>query len=191
MKKIGVLLGFIPLIVYGVLAGNSVASVTIALAAAIVITLLLGWTDLRKGMILSWTNLLLFGCTLIAIGILDIDWIIPYMGILIYATLAAVTFGSIFARMPFTLQYARGMVDKALWDNPYFVHVNVLMTAVWGGVFSINLGLSAITLTTSGLIGRIAQMITYIVLAIGIIFTLTYPEHVRKKHAPTPVQDAM
>ena len=187
MKKGGLLPGFVPLIVYGAL--TVISSVTIALAAATVAAIVVGWTDLQKGMILSWANLVLFGSMLVAIGILDMTWIIPYMGILIYAALASVTFSSIFLKKAFTLQYARGMVDKALWDNPLFIRVNVFMTGIWGGIFSINAGLSAIELITPGLAGRIFQVVTYIVLISGIIFTMGYPGHIRKKYAPVPVQD--
>jgi hypothetical protein len=187
MKKSALLPGFIPLIAYGAFA--AISGVTIALAAATVAAMVIGWTDLRKGMILSWANLVLFGSMLVAIGILDMTWIIPYMGILIYAALASVTFGSILLKKAFTLPYARGMVDKALWDNPLFIRVNVFMTGVWGGIFSINAGLSAITLIAPGLAGHIFQVLTYIALVSGIIFTMWYPGHIRKKYAPGPVQD--
>jgi hypothetical protein len=190
MKNSGLLTGFVPLVVYGVFAGNSVTSVIAALAAATLISLIVGWNDLRDGMILSWTNLVLFGSALVAIAVLGLNWIIPYMGILIYAGFGAVTFSSIAVGKPFTLQYARGMVDKSLWGNPFFIRVNVLMTGVWAGIFSINLGLSIIGLLMPGRIGFIAQVISYIVLVAGIIFTLRYPDYVRKKHAPIPVQYA-
>jgi hypothetical protein len=181
MKRSGMILGFIPLVVYGVLAGNSVTSVTIALAAAIATYLIVGWTDLRNGMMMSWANVVMFGSALIAIGVFGIVWIVPYMGILIYATLAAFTFGSILIGMPFTLQYARGMVDRTLWEKPRFIRVNVMITGIWGGVFLVNLGLSSIAFIMPGLPGRIAQVSTYIVLAAGALFTLWYPERVRKK----------
>jgi hypothetical protein len=140
-------------------------------------------------MILLWANLMLFGCTLVAIGGLGMDWIIPYISILIYTTLAAVTFGSIFVKNPFTLQYAYETVDKALWENPHFIQVNVVMTGVWGGIFLINLGLSGFILFTPGVIGRMVQVITYFILATGIIFTITYPKHLRKKYTALQVQD--
>jgi hypothetical protein len=178
MKRSGVLLGFIPLVVYGILVG--VSSITIALAVAIAMSIIVGWTDLRKGMMMAWANVVMFGSALIAIGVLGIVWITPYMGILIYATLAAFTFGSILIGIPFTLQYARGMVDRTLWEKPRFIRVNVMITGIWGGVFLINLGLSSIAFITPGFIGRIAQVSTYIVLAAGALFTIWYPEHVRK-----------
>ena len=190
-RKAGILIGFVPLIVYGVLAGSSVSSVTRALAAAFVITIFVGYADLRKGLVLSWANLVIFGCALVAIGILGMDGIIPYMGILIYAALAAVTFGSILARKPFTLQYARGMVDMALWKNPRFIRLNVLMSGIWGGIFLVNLGLSAAALVAPGSAGHVAQVATYFVLVAGIAFTIWFPEHMRKTSAPAATQDTM
>jgi uncharacterized membrane protein len=184
MKKAGILLGFVPLIVYGVLAGGSASSAILALAAATIVTVLTGWHDLQKHLILSWTNLVLFGSTFVAVGILGMDWIIPYMGVLIYAILAAVTFGSIFVGRPFTLQYAREMVDKSIWDNPRFIRVNILMTSAWGVVFMVNLGLSAIILLSIGPLRGVFQVVTYAVLVAGIIFTLWYPVHIRKKYTP-------
>ena len=177
------------MVIYGILAGSSVSSVTVALIAAIATYLIVGWTDLCKGMMMSWANIAMFGSALIAIGVLGIAWLIPYMGVLIYATLAAFTFGSILVGMPFTLQYARGMVDKAFWDNPLFIHVNVMITGIWGGVFLINLGLSGIAVITPGLIGHIAQVTTYIVLAAGALFTIWYPEQVLKNRPASLMQN--
>jgi len=43
MKNAGILVGFLPLIVYGVIAGSSVASVNVALGAALIVTVITGW----------------------------------------------------------------------------------------------------------------------------------------------------
>jgi len=180
-EKAGILLGFIPLIIYGILAGSSVSSVITALGAATIVTVLAGFRDLRKGMILIWTTLVLFGGAFIAVGVLNMISIIPWMGVLIYATLSAITFGSILAKIPFTLQYAREMVDRQLWENPVFIRVNLLMTSFWGGVFVINLLLNYFMLVMPEPQGRIAQLLTYIVLVAGIIFTLWYPKHLQKQ----------
>lgn len=102
---------------------------------------------------------------------------------LIYAALAAVTFGSILAKIPFTLQYARGMVDRTLWEKPGFIRVNILMTGVWGGVFVINLLLSYLTFAFPHSVGWIPSPLTYLVLIAGIIFTVWYPGYVQKKYS--------
>jgi hypothetical protein len=183
MKKIGILLGFAPLIVYGILAGSSVSSVLFALGAALIVTVITGFSDLRNGRILIWTNLVLFGALFIALGIMGMNEIIPVMGILIYAVLSAVTFGSILVKMPFTLQYAREMVDRSLWENPAFIRVNIRMTVVWGAVFVINLLLDGLALVTPAEVGRVASLLTYPVLAAGIIFTIWYPGFIQKKQS--------
>lgn len=181
MKNFGLLIGFLPLIVYGILAGSSVTQVSVALAVAIVISVLVGLKDLKKGMILSWANVFLFCALLVAIILLNMNWIIAYIGVLIYATLAIVTFGSIVVKIPFTMQYAREMVDPSLWENPRFIRINLFMTGVWGLIFLINLGINLILWYISGVNTSILQMIPYVVLILGIIFTITYPNHIRKK----------
>ena len=105
------------------------------------------------------------------------------MGVLIYASLATVTFGSIFACIPFTLQYAREMGDPEHWENPVFIQVNNRMTGVWGGIFVINLVLDYLTLVTPERFGRIAPPLTYVVIGAGIIFTLLYPGYVRRTYS--------
>jgi hypothetical protein len=184
MKNAGILLGFVPLIVYGVLTGTFAASVIIALGAVLVVTIITGFSDLRKGMILSWATLVMFGSLFISVGLLNMTWILPGMGMLIYAALALVTFGSILSKTPFTLQYAREMVDQKLWENPVFIQVNVLMTGVWGGIFVINLILSYLTFASPQAVGWIASPLTYLVLVAGIVFTIWYPRHLLKHRSP-------
>jgi hypothetical protein len=184
-EKAGILIGFLPLIVYGLLAGSS-SGATLALAAATIVTIIAGFPDLRKGMILTWANLLLFGFLFIAVGILGMTGLLPVTGMLIYGTLAAVAFGSIAAKMPFTLQYARGMVDPSLWENPFFIRVNLLMTGAWGGIFAINFVLCSLASLAPHVYGSIASPLTYIILIAGIVFTVWYPRHIRARRTGAP-----
>lgn len=181
-QKAGLILGFVPLIVYGLLAGTSAGSVDLALGAAAAVTVIAGYADLRRGMILMWATLLLFGSLFIAVAILGIAGIIPWIGVITYTVLAAAAFGSILAKMPFTLQYAREMVDRSLWEKPEFIRVNVLMTGVWGGVFAICLVISYALTVVPVPAGTPASLLTYLALAAGIAFTLWYPGHVRRKY---------
>jgi len=188
MKSVGILQGFVPLVVYGLLAGSSVTSVIVALGAAMIITVIIGFSDLTKGMILTWANLVLFSSLLIAVGILGMSGLLPVMGMLIYAALAAVTFGSILAKIPFTLQYAREMVDRTLQEKPAFIRVNILMTGVWGAIFLINFILDYLAFAYPHSAGGITLPLTYLVLIAGIIFTIWYPGHIRKKYASASAQ---
>jgi len=180
MKNPGILGGFVPLIVYGILTGISIP-VPAALGAAAALTVLFGIPDLRKGRILTWANLLLFGGLFLAAGVFGMTGLVPWTGVVIYTALAAVTFGSLLAGIPFTLQYAREMVDRTLWKNPVFLRVNVFMTAVWGGIFAVNLLLTFITLVAPHVPGWTTGPLTYLVLIAGIVFTIWYPGHVRKR----------
>ena len=183
-EKAGLLTGFLPLIAYGILAGNSPSSVVTALGVAVIVTIIAGIYDLRKGMILSWATLVLFASLFVGVAVMGMTWILPGIGMLLYAGLALAAFGSILAKIPFTLQYAREMVDRNLWDNPVFIRVNVLMTGVWGSIFVIDLLLSYLTFTSPQVFGWITSPLTYVVLIAGIAFTIGYPRYLMKKHAP-------
>lgn len=182
--NLGILLGFVPLIVYGLLAGTSVASVVFALGAAAAVTVLAGYADLRKGRILIWTTLVLFAGLFAAAGIAGMTGLVPWLDVIIYAALAAAAFGSIAAGLPFTLQYAREMTDRSVWDKPGFLRANLLMTGVWGGVFAFNLLISYLTAAVPGFPSPAAHLLTYAVLAAGIVFTIWYPRYVQRGCRP-------
>ena len=80
------------------------------------------------------------------------------------------------------------MVDRKLWENPVFIRVNVLMTGIWGGVFVINLLLNYFMLVMPEPQSRIAQLLTYMVLVAGIIFTMGYPKYLLRKPFSTSGQ---
>jgi len=182
-SRAGILLGFVPLILYGILAGPSPESKVIALGAATLVTVVAGIGDLKKGRILTWASLLLFGGLLVAAAGFARTGILTWSGVLINAVLAGVTLGSILAGVPFTLQYAREMVDPAHHGTPVFLSVNRLMTGVWGGVFTVNALLNYLALVLPTTAGRVSSLLTYLFLAAGIVFTLWYPGHIRKKYA--------
>jgi hypothetical protein len=180
-----ILFGFVPLIVYGLLAGPSVQSKILALSAATLVTVVVSFGDLKKGRILTWANLVLFGGLLIATVGFSLTGILSWSGVLIYMVLAAVAFGSILAGVPFTLQYAREMVDPSRHENPVFLRVNILMTGVWGGIYVVNALLDYLALVFAGPVAQTAALITYGTLTAGIVFTLWYPAHIKKKYAKT------
>lgn len=181
MRNLGIIVGFLPLIIYAILSGNTLQSQEIALLAACIVSLVVGFGTLKRGFYLDWANLLMFAGALICIAVLNITVIAEYMSIIIYLVLALVAFGSLLAGVPFTIQYARDMVDKSRWDHPLFISVNVFMTGVWGSLFVINLTLVTYAKFGSGLFAQVARMAIYPVLVLGIAFTVMYPAYFRKK----------
>ena len=187
-RNIGILAGFIPLIVYGVLAGVPAAGVPVALAAAAAATVPACWSDLKKRMILAWANLILFTGLFVLVIVPGMTAIIPWTGAIVNASLAAVTFGSIATGTPFTLQYAREMVEPAVREKPGFIRANVMMTGAWGAVFAAGFVLACAGRVMPAPAGTVTGPLTYLVLAAGIVFTLWYPSHIMGKTPPSPVQ---
>jgi len=180
MKSAGILIGFLPLILYGILSGPTTESVEIALIVALAASIVTGFSDLRNGFLIAWINLMFFLIALVMIAFFGLTSLIPFLWVFLYATFTVVTFASIMFGSPFTLQYARKMVEPALWDNPVFIRVNNFMTGIWGCVFGLNLALTAISLNYPALRTPL-QLTTYIVLIGGVAFTVLYPLYIRKK----------
>src|SRR5665648_117410 len=137
-----ILLGFLPWILFGLMAGPSFTSLEAALAVALAATLALGVKQLRKGFFLTWGSLLFFLVSFILVAWLKNLWVVENMDLLVRATLAAIAWGSIIAGRPFTLQYARESVPEAYWRTPEFIHSGYFISLVWGIIFLIALGAS-------------------------------------------------
>lgn len=179
----GIVAGFIPLIVFGLLAGTTTATAATAVAAAFICSVIIGFRDLRDGLILSWATLVIFGSLLAALFVLRMTWLVPLMGILVAGGLALVTALSVLAGVPFTIQYARRMTDPSVWDTPAFYRVNLLMTGVWGVVFTFGAVLGGVAYALPGRYTGPVALLSFASLAGGILFTVWYPGHIRAKHA--------
>lgn len=186
MKNLGIFIGFLPLIVFGILSGNTLESTQIALLAACIVSVVVGYKTLKRGFYLDWANILMFASALIGLSVLHITAIAEYMSIVIYLVLTLVAFGSLIAGVPFTIQYAKDMVDKSRWDHPVFKSVNIFMTAVWGCVFVINLALVTYGKFGTGSLAQLAGVAHIAVLVLGLVFTVWYPDHIQKKNRAQP-----
>ncbi|HWQ19931.1 MAG TPA: hypothetical protein VN455_09160, partial [Methanotrichaceae archaeon] len=142
MNILGLLLGFAPFILFGILAGTSVTQLEIAIVVCLAASIIIGYKDLRRGFLLSWGTLIFFAFLLVSVVLLRNVFVMTHVGILLNATLAAITWISLAVGRPFTEQYARLEVDKSRWDDPVFIRTNRIMTAVWGCIFLWSLGVS-------------------------------------------------
>jgi hypothetical protein len=70
-----------------------------------------------------------------------------YVPALIPATLAAAAAVSILIARPFTVAFAKRVAPPQFWDTPLFVHINVVLTAVWATSFAVTAAAIAFTLT--------------------------------------------
>ncbi|MDL2404144.1 hypothetical protein PY650_00430 [Rhizobium calliandrae] len=181
----GVLLAFLPFIVFAVadrFVGPTEALLLAALASFIL--LLRDWFILGK-----------------APKILDIGTTVLFSGLAFYAALGGLM-GSIFAvrlavdsglvaivlisiliRRPFTLQYAREQVARELWDSPVFIRTNYVITSVWALAFAAMAAADAVLLYAPDVPAQVAIVATIVVVVAAIRFTGWYPEKIRRRSA--------
>jgi hypothetical protein len=143
MKQlISILLGFLPWIAFGVLAGPSLWRLNAAIIVALALVLVMGYKQLAKGFILTWGSLVFFGVLLVMVVLLSNLWVIDNLDILTNGTLAAIAWLSIFIGKPFVLDYARETVPPERQASPVFYPTCRNLAAIWGVVFLINTGMS-------------------------------------------------
>ena len=108
MKQLfSILLGFLPWIAFGVIAGPSLWRLNAAIIVALALVPIMGYKQLAKGFILTWGTLLFFGVNLVMVVLLRNLWVINNLDILSQGSLAAIAWFSIFLGKPFVLDYAR------------------------------------------------------------------------------------
>lgn len=110
-------------------------------------------------------------------------WLENYAGEISSIALLLIALGSMAARVPFTLQYAREQVPRERWNDPTFLRTNYYITGVWGAAF----GVAAIAGAFGDLVlhnsnnlwtGWVIQIAAIIV---ALRFTHWYPEVVRAR----------
>lgn len=128
----GILLGFLPFLVFALTSSLLGATKALFLGAATSAGLMIrsrvkgetpkileGGTFVLFAAVATWS--LSAGQTLSIVGVrLCVD-----------AGLFAIVLVSMLARRPFTLQYAREQVPRELWDNPRFVRTNYVISTAW------------------------------------------------------------
>ena len=175
-----ILVGFLPWILFGIMAGPSLTSLEAALAVALAATLALGLKQLRKGFFLTWGSLLFFSLVLILVAFLKNLWVAEHMDLLARGSLAVIAWGSIIAGRPFALQYARESVPEAYWQTPEFIYTGYFISIVWGIIFLIALGASLFRPYLEQLGSWLYYLLATGSMFLGIIFTQWYVHRVRK-----------
>ncbi|MFH1692557.1 MAG: hypothetical protein ABIC68_08365 [Candidatus Omnitrophota bacterium] len=172
--------GFMPWILFLFFSGHTLVSLERAIIISVLASLLFGFRELRRGVILQWATLFFFIGCMIAVNLTGLLSIANDMGIIANGFLALFIWVTIFTGRPFTLQYARADLPKELWNDPKVISSCQLIAIVW-----------AVLLTFSALAAyfRVLNPDVYpdgvyfdinigIILS-GIIFTTLYKRHKR------------
>ncbi|MDD7963960.1 DUF3159 domain-containing protein [Actinomycetospora lemnae] len=186
MQKLSVFLGFVPWIVFSVVAGPS--SWMWAALAALVCTLVLAvpdWRRYRAISVLDAAALVFFAVLVVLALVLDRATLQPIEDraqLLSSVVITVVAFGSLAVGRPFTEFYAKHEVPQEVWSTPAFKQINRVLTAVWGGVFLLNAvcDLIAVSGANTDLFNWVIPVVAIVV---AVKITAWYPEHVKNRIA--------
>jgi len=171
-----VFIGFMPWIIYWSLSGPGldVAGMGGALIAAVLLNGYRAYIRNPKTL-----DLVTLGYFAVAFGVTSLagsDLFITYGGALVYLALAGVAWGSLLAGSPFTYDYAKEDWDKAFWNAPIFIRTNQIITAAWGGIFTLNVILNVAKLGLDFPTSLIAGVVLPLVGVVGgIVFSSWFP----------------
>jgi intracellular septation protein A len=179
-----ILLSFGPFILFAVLM--RFGDVLFALIAAAALSALLILRERRRGKsvkILEAGTVLLFGGLTVFTAFTHYDWTILEGRLAVDLGLLVMVLGSIIARRPFTLQFAREEVPKEYWANPQFIATNYRISAAWALAFLVLVLADIVMAFYPAIPLWIGIAVTILALACAIWFTRWYPQRVRRRFA--------
>jgi hypothetical protein len=193
VQQFGFVLGFLPWIVFSIVAQRLAADgVAWSALIAVVMTLVaLVVAQRRHGpKILNLASLVLFGAIAVAgfVGGPDVDlWLYDWGRPLVGVVLGLFVLATV-PVLPFTAEYARQSTPREYWDSPTFTKINRVLSAVWG-VALIVMGLAAVVVSaldqqadgtdSSHLLDLLLNWVVPIaVIWWTVRFTVTYPDRV-------------
>ena len=141
-ETLNIVLGFLPWIAFGAIAGPSRWRLNAAIIAALALVPVTGYQQLAKGFFLTWGSLVFFGGLLVMVTLGGNQWVINNLDILTQGALAAIAWLSIFMGKPFVLQYPRETVPPERQAAPTFYPTCRTLAVIWGVIFLIGTGMS-------------------------------------------------
>ena len=185
----GILLAFAPFIVFAVL--DRIVGPAGALAAAAGVSAALIARDLvrsgRSTKILEVGTFVLFsGLGLYAV-LSGASWSVIGVRLCVDAGLLGVVLASMAAGRPFTLQYAREVVDAETAKLPGFLRANYIITWAWAGAALLMMVGNGALIYVPGLPLWLGLAIAFAARNSAVYFTKWYPQYRKAKYGTAPV----
>lgn len=181
MQKAAIFLGFVPWIVFSVVAGPSTWAwaALAALACALVLSVP-DWRRSRSISILDAAALAFFAVLVVLALVLPRATLQPIEDraqLISSVVIALVALGSLAIGRPFTEFYAKKQAPPEVWNTPTFMKVNRVLTGLWGGVFVLN----ALCDAAVAYLGASPDVFNWVVPIVAIVVAVKitgwYPEH--------------
>ncbi len=177
-----VFVGFIPWIIYWSFSGPGLWTVAI-LGGMTAAAGLVSWRWIKRHDIKTMEAVTLgyFMIHAIITLVLSSSFLKTYGPIANSLVLAGMAIATLAVKNPFTYQYAREDWDKSYWNDPAFIRINMIITGVWAGIFTLNtfLGLLAVIFPAQQLL--LAVIVPNAGVVAGIIFSNRYPHYASRK----------
>jgi hypothetical protein len=171
----GILLGFVPFIVFALLSGISISlALWLAFAAAFAISIR-DFLHAKMVRLLDITCLMLFAMLAIYTGFIQPSLPVQAVRMIADIVLLLLALITMARKIPFTEQYVRDELPERLWDTPLFVRATYLLSAVWAAAFLVMAVADGMATFEHYLSFTLDIAIGLIALAGAIVFTLRYP----------------
>ena len=171
-----------------------VASAPVALFVSAAICLAAIAFDLLRGRqvkILSACSVVLFGALGGYIILVDPDLSRFAIKLTVDAGVLAISLASIALRFPFTLQYAREMVDPETAGLPGFIKANYIISWAWASAFAAMVAANVLVIYSPGLPLWAGLAIAFAARNTAAYFTKWYPAHRTAKYGQMPGTKAL
>ena len=120
------------------------------------------------------------------ICLIDGDWSATEVRLAVDIGTLAIALASIAIRAPFTLQYAREVVDAETATLPGFIRANYIITAAWTGAFLLMMIANVLMIYVPGLPLWSGLAIAFAARNSAMYFTKWYPQYRKAKYAALP-----
>jgi hypothetical protein len=171
-----------------------VASAAVSLFAAAAICLMVIACDILRGRsikMLGAGSAILFAALGLYLTLVDSGLSSSAVKLTVDAGVLAISLASLAVRQPFTLQYAREVVDAETARLPGFLSANYVITWAWTAAFLLMLMANVLLIYVPGLPLWSGLMIAFAARNTAVYFTKWYPKHRREQLAKQALPGAM
>jgi hypothetical protein len=141
--------------------------------------------------VLGAGSAILFAALGLYLTLVDSGLSSPAVKLTVDAGVLAISLASLAVRQPFTLQYAREVVDAETARLPGFLRANYVITWAWTAAFLLMLMANVLMIYVPGLPLWSGLMIAFAARNTAVYFTNWYPKHRREKLAKHALPTAM
>ena len=165
-----------------------VASAPVSLFAAAALSIGIVVWDIRRGgsiKLLAAGSVLLFGALGLYVALIDGNWTAVQIRIAVDFGVLAIALLSLAIRLPFTLQYAREIVDAETRELPGFLMANYVITWAWTAAFALMLIGNMLMIYVPSLPLWLGLAVAFAARNSAVYFTKWYPQYRRAKYSAT------